>query len=65
LQELITSLPDSAIKIEDIFGFGLRCIMRWRYSWTDEVGNKQHVRGVDICRIQDGAIVEVLSYLKH
>jgi hypothetical protein len=45
-------------------GLGLRCIMRWRYDWVDEAGNAGHVRGVDIVRVQNGLIVEKLSYVK-
>jgi ketosteroid isomerase-like protein len=52
------------IQIEDIFGFGKRCVMRWRYEWVDGAGKKGHVRGVDIFRVKDDAIVEKLSYVK-
>lgn len=63
-QEMFKQSPDAAIKIEDIFGFGLRCIMLYRYSWTDGTLNKRHLRGVDICRVQDGTIHEVQTYIK-
>jgi len=63
-RELLAHSPDACIKIEDIFGFGLRCILLWSYSWIDEAGNKRHLRGVDICRVQDGIIQEVKSYIK-
>jgi ketosteroid isomerase-like protein len=62
--ELFAHSSDITIRIEDTFGFGLRCIMLWRSNWTDEAGNKRHLRGVDICRIQDGTIHEKLSYIK-
>ncbi len=62
--ELITHSTAATIKIEDIYGFGLRCILLWKFSWTDESGNRCHLRGVDICRIQDGTIHEVLKYVK-
>ncbi len=52
------------IDIEDVFGLGDRCIMRWRYSWVDEKGEKGHVRGADIYLVRDGAIREKLSYVK-
>lgn len=51
--------PQAHIEIEDIFGMGLHCIMRWKYSW----GNG-HVRGVDVFQIRDGLICEKLSYVK-
>ncbi len=56
--------PQAHIKIEDIFGFGERCVMRWRYSWVDQQGVNGHVRGVDIFRVKNGLISEKLSYVK-
>ena len=52
--------PPAHIDIEDVFGFGFRCIMRWKYNW-----GTGHVRGVDIFQIRDGLIVEQLSYVKR
>jgi ketosteroid isomerase-like protein len=52
------------VEIEEIFGFGERCIMRWRYSWVDIEGEKGHVRGVDIFRVRNNFIREKLSYVK-
>lgn len=52
------------IEIEEIFGLGARCIMRWRYGWTDPTGQQGHVRGVDIFRVENGLIREKLSYVK-
>jgi predicted SnoaL-like aldol condensation-catalyzing enzyme len=51
--------PRANIEIEDIFGFGNHCIMRWKYTWADG-----HVRGVDIFKIEEGLISEKLSYVK-
>jgi len=56
--------PHAHIEIEEIFSFGLRCVMRWRYEWLDMEGKQGHVRGVDIFRIKDGFICERLSYVK-
>jgi ketosteroid isomerase-like protein len=56
--------PHAHIEIEEIFGFGMRCIMRWRYEWKDAAGRPGHVRGVDIFLVQDGFIREKLSYVK-
>lgn len=56
--------PQAHIEIEEIFGLGYRCVMRWRYEWTDPQGNKGHVRGVDVFQIRDGLISEKLSYVK-
>ncbi|HNQ93598.1 MAG TPA: nuclear transport factor 2 family protein [Anaerolineales bacterium] len=51
--------PNAHIDIEEIFGFGNRCVMRWTYTWGDG-----HVRGVDVFRLRDGLICEKLSYVK-
>ena len=56
--------PKAHIEIEEVFGFGIRCVMRWQYQWTDEAGGRGHVRGVDIFKIKDGLICEKLSYVK-
>jgi len=63
-QDFFRQSPHAHIKIEEIFGFGIRCIMLWRYDWVDEAGNSGHVRGVDIFRVQNGSICEKLSYVK-
>ena len=56
--------PQAHIEIEEIFGSGERCVMRWRYSWVDVEGKQGHVRGVDIFRVREGSILEKLSYVK-
>ncbi len=63
-QDFFRQSPDAQIEIEEIFGFGERCIMRWKYSWVDMEGEKGHVRGVDIFRVRSGSIREKLSYVK-
>ncbi|MEP7137669.1 MAG: nuclear transport factor 2 family protein [Chloroflexota bacterium] len=56
--------PEAHIEIEEIFGVGNRCLMRWQYQWKDAEGKLGHVRGVDIFKIKDGLICEKLSYVK-
>lgn len=51
--------PKAHIEIEDIFGLGQHCVMRWKYSWGDG-----HVRGVDIFKVREGLISQKLSYVK-
>ncbi len=63
-QNFFRESPYAHIDIEEIFGFGERCIMRWRYSWVDKGEEKGHVRGVDIFRVRNGSIREKLSYVK-
>jgi ketosteroid isomerase-like protein len=52
------------IEIEEIFGAGTRCVMRWRYDWVDDAGQAGHVRGVDLYQVRGGLICEKLSYVK-
>lgn len=56
--------PEAHIEIEEIFGSGFRCVMRWKYHWVDAQGQKGHVRGVDIFQLKNGLISEKLSYVK-
>lgn len=63
-QDFFRQSPEAHIEIEEIYGPGKRCFMRWRYEWVDADGRAGHVRGVDIFRVQDGLIREKLSYVK-
>ncbi len=58
-EDFFRESPKAHIEIEEIFGFGNRCVMRWRYTWGDG-----HVRGVDVFTLKDGLIAEKLSYVK-
>src|SRR6201988_1444649 len=63
-QDFFRESPHAQIEIEEIFGLGNRCIMRWKYNWIDAAGKRGHVRGVDIFQVKDGFIYEKLSYVK-
>ncbi|HKY53249.1 MAG TPA: nuclear transport factor 2 family protein [Anaerolineales bacterium] len=63
-QDFFHESPQAHIEIEEVFGLGERCVMRWRYSWVDVEGKQGHVRGVDIFRVRDNSILEKLSYVK-
>lgn len=63
-QDFFRESPQAHIEIEEIFGLGNRCMMRWRYNWVDETGKKGYVRGVDIFKVENGSICEKLSYVK-
>ena len=63
-QDFFHESPHAHIDIEEVFGQGNHCIMRWKYSWEDAEGKKGHVRGVDIFRVEDGLITEKFSYVK-
>ena len=63
-QDFFRESPHAHIEIEEIFGMGLHCIMRWKYTWTDTTEKKGHVRGVDVFKLRDNLICEKLSYVK-
>lgn len=63
-QNFFRQSPQAHIEIEEIFGLGFRCVMRWRYTWVDASGNQGYVRGVDVFKLKDGLICEKLSYVK-
>ena len=50
-------------EIEEIYGFGNRCILRWKFVWAGEF-EIDHLRGVDIFKVEDNLICEKLSYIK-
>lgn len=64
LQNFFSTSPDVHMEIEEAFGFGERCILRWKQSRLDAAGEKLHIRGADIFREQNGLIREKLSYVK-
>lgn len=63
-RDFFRELPDMHMDIEEVFGLGNRCILRWRHEWMDAAGHKVHVRGIDLFKIEEGLISEHLSYVK-
>ena len=63
-EDFFRQSPGAQIEVEEVFGYGERCILRWRYTWEDAAGGQGHVRGVDIFRVTHGLIREKLSYVK-
>jgi hypothetical protein len=64
--ELVTfyRFPDAQVEIEEGFGFGRRCVRRWRSKWVDGAGEMRHVQGVEMFQVKDDFIDEMLSYVK-
>ncbi len=56
--------PYARIEIEEIFGSGNRCVARWRNERSGAGGESKNIRGVDIFRVKNGFICEILSYIK-
>lgn len=62
--QFFASAPQTRFEIEEIFGAGDRCVMRWVYYWTDAAGIPGHIRGIDLYTLRGGLITEKLSYVK-
>jgi ketosteroid isomerase-like protein len=58
------SSPDAAFEIEEVVALGDRAFFTWVYRWTDAEGRPGHVRGVDLVRVRDGKVAEMLAYVK-
>jgi ketosteroid isomerase-like protein len=63
-QEFFASTVDPVFETDEMFTCGDRSVVRWTFSWTDQHGQKGHVRGVDVFRVQNGRVAEKLSYVK-
>ncbi len=63
-QDFFRRSPQARLTAEEVFGFGDRCLMRWRCDWLDGDGTARHLRGIDVIRMRDDLIGEVLSYVK-
>lgn len=63
-RDFFAASPSARFETEEIFGLGNRCVVRWRYDWTDASGQSGHVRGVDLFKVQGELISEKLSYVK-
>jgi ketosteroid isomerase-like protein len=63
-QDLFRDSPQARLEVEDVFGLGLHCVVRWRLESEDSAGTKCHVRGIDVFQLRDGLISEMLSYVK-
>jgi ketosteroid isomerase-like protein len=63
-QDLFTHFPQAHLKVEELLGYGIRCILRWRLDLTDPSGNPAHLRGMALFRVQQDLIGEKYSYIK-
>ncbi len=63
-EEFFQSSPDATFTSEEMFTAGDRCVVRWRYDWTNSDGSRGHIRGVDVLKVRDGKVAEKLAYVK-
>jgi hypothetical protein len=52
------------LEVEEIFGVGLRCVLRWRQGAPEAGGREGQRRGVTLFKVNGGLIVEMLVYIK-
>jgi ketosteroid isomerase-like protein len=62
--DMLRSSPDSHFEAEEEFAAGNRAVVRWRYTYTDEHGVGQHLRGVDVLLVRNDKVAEKLAYVK-
>lgn len=62
-QDLVDGSPNAHFDGEELIAMGDRCVVRWRYTWSNQNG-EGHIRGIDLFRIRDGKIAEKLAYVK-
>jgi len=60
-QDFFRESPAARVEIEEAFGFGERCVLRWKWHGIPGGG---HLRGVGLFREKDGLIGEVFFYVK-
>ncbi len=61
---LIDETVDPEFEIEEMSEHDGDVMMRTVYSWTEPSGHRGHVRGMDLVRVRDGHITEMLAYVK-
>lgn len=64
LEELFASTNDASFEIEELVAVGDRAFFTWTYRWKNPDGTPGHVRGVDLARVRDGKVAEMLAYVK-
>ena len=63
-QDFFSGSPQALMTVEEIFGFGYRCVMRWKCDRVDGEGRESQARGVDLYQVKEGSICERLTYVK-
>ena len=63
-EEFFAASPTAHFDGEDVIAAGDRCIVQWRYTWTNDDGSTSALRGVDVLRVRDGKVAEKFAYVK-
>ena len=62
--QFFQTYPQAQMEAEEVFGLGLRSVMRWRLTGKDGVDNQGEIRGVTLFHVRNGAIYAQFSYVK-
>jgi ketosteroid isomerase-like protein len=62
--EFFGSTPTAHFDAEDVIATADRCVVQWRFTWTNDDGTPGAVRGVDVIRVRDGKVAEKFAYVK-
>jgi ketosteroid isomerase-like protein len=63
-EQFFGSSNNPTFHTEEMFAYGDRAVVRWRYTWNGTDNTLGHVRGVDVFRVEDGKVAEKLAYVK-
>jgi ketosteroid isomerase-like protein len=63
-EDFFDGAPGASFDTEDVIATGDRCVVLWRFRWSNDDGSTGSVRGVDVIRVRDGRVAEKLSYVK-
>ncbi len=63
-EEFFAASPTAHFDGEDVIATGDRCVVQWRYTWTNDDGSTSALRGVDVLRVRDGKVAEKFAYVK-
>jgi ketosteroid isomerase-like protein len=63
-QDFFHEATHAHIDLEEVFGLGMRCIVRLKLEWVDATGTDRHIRGAEIFRVKEGLICETFAYRK-
>ena len=63
-ERLFASTRSLEFTTEEVIPAGERVVVRWTFRWTDDSGERRHVRGIDLFTVRAGLIFEKLSYVQ-
>jgi hypothetical protein len=63
-ERFFSKYSQSGMEMEEIFGFSIHCVMRWRYDYMDASGAGSPLHGVDLFQIKNSLICQKMTYLK-